>query len=124
RTPPLDGEPRAALRPASAQNPAPANTLHAGPKTVCPLAADDGGLIGAFHGAAFDGKKPYIRALCIPLCQGSSALGLLWITRARAEYNGADGPRTVPALFSSFASEQLIHVDPRILAKLPRVVSA
>src|SRR5437016_13235129 len=51
------GEPRAALRPASAQDPAPANTLHAGPKTVCPLAADDGGLIGAFHGAAFDGKS-------------------------------------------------------------------
>jgi len=57
RTPRSDGEPRAALRPASAQNLAPANTLHAGPKTVCPLPADDGGLIGTFHGAAFDGKS-------------------------------------------------------------------
>src|ERR1700687_2188774 len=57
RTPRSDGEPRAALRPASAQDLAPANTLHAGTKTVSPLAADDGGLIGTFHGAAFDRKS-------------------------------------------------------------------
>src|SRR5207237_5834160 len=69
-------------------------------------------------------KKPYIRSLCVPPCQGSSALELLWISRVRAEYNGADGPHTVPALFSSLAPEQLIHVDPRILAELSRVVSA
>ena len=51
--------PRAAcgLRPASAENLAPANTLHAGTETVRSLAANDGGLVGTFHGAAFDGKS-------------------------------------------------------------------
>ena len=57
RTPRSDREPRAALRPASAENLAPANTLHAGTETVRSLAANDGGLVGTFHGAAFDGKS-------------------------------------------------------------------
>jgi hypothetical protein len=52
-----DGKPHAALRPTGAQDLAAANTLHAGTKTVCPLAANDGGLVGTFHGAAFDGKS-------------------------------------------------------------------
>lgn len=52
-----DGQPHAALRASSAENLATANTLHAGTKTVGPLASDDGGLVGTFHGAAFDGKS-------------------------------------------------------------------
>jgi hypothetical protein len=52
-----DREPHAALRAASAQNLAAADTLHAGAKTMGPLTADDGGLVGTFHGAAFDGKS-------------------------------------------------------------------
>jgi hypothetical protein len=52
-----DGQPHAALRPASAQNLAAADTFHAGTESVRPLAPDDGGLVGTFHGAAFDGKS-------------------------------------------------------------------
>ena len=124
RTPRSDREPRAALRPARAQNLAPANTLHAGTETVRSLAANDGGLVGTFHGAAFDGKSLTLERFAYHSVKDHQAFELLCITRVRAEYNGADGPRTVPALFSSLAPEQLIHVDPRILAELPRVVSA
>jgi hypothetical protein len=45
----LDGEPRAALGAARAQDLAAADALHAGAKTVRPLAPDDRRLISALH---------------------------------------------------------------------------
>ena len=47
--PTLDREPGAALGAACAQDLAAADTLHAGAKTVCPLAPDDRRLISALH---------------------------------------------------------------------------
>src|ERR1700682_3787732 len=91
RTPRSDREPHAALRAARAQNLASANTLHAGAETVCSLAANDGGLIGTFHGAAFDGKsltlerfayhsvKDHHRSRAV---DNSGSSGVQWLRRA------------------------------------------
>src|ERR1700693_6578494 len=105
-----DGEPHSALRPASAQNLAPADALHAGTKTVCPLAADDGGLKGTFHGAAFNGKsltlerfayhsvKDHHRSSAV---DNSSSSGVQWLRRA------PHGARS----FFQLGSRAAIHVD-------------
>src|ERR1700687_1354905 len=91
RTPRQDREPHAALRPASAQDLATAHTLHAGAETVCSLAANDGGLVGTFHGAAFDGKsltlerfayrsvKDHHRSRAV---DNSGSSGVQWLRRA------------------------------------------
>ena len=91
RTPRSDREPRAALRPASAQNLASANTLHAGAKTVRSLAANDGGLVGTFHDAAFDRKSLTLERFAYhsvkdhdrsPAVDNSGSSGVQWLRRA------------------------------------------
>ena len=101
-----DGQPHAALRPASAENLAAADTFHAGTKTVCPLAPDDGGLVGTFHGAAFDRKSLTLERFAhhsVKEHRRLNSVRSLWITRVRAEYNDGDGLRTAPALFSGLS---------------------
>jgi hypothetical protein len=101
-----DCQPHAALRSTSAQDLAAANTLHTGTKTVSPLAADDGGLVGTFHGAAFDGKSLTLERFAhhsVKEHRRLNSVRSLWITRVRAEYNDGDGLRTAPALFSGLS---------------------